>query len=142
MKYPKKLKLYCPFCKKHTEHTVEIAKKRTRRKMAQGQRRFLRKLKGYTSFPKEKPTDREKPTKKLDEFEPDYNEYPSANEEPELTHQPSQPQEDKDKGFRMKAFLSAAALNAAVKMEAIDTMDALKIADEYYDWLRRKTFGG
>jgi large subunit ribosomal protein L44e len=66
MKYPKKLRLYCPFCKKHTEHTVEIAKKRTRRKMAQGQRRFLRKLRGYTSFPKEKPTDREKPTKKLD----------------------------------------------------------------------------
>jgi len=66
MKFPKKLRLYCPHCKKHTEHTVEIAKKKTRRKMAQGQRRFLRKMQGYTSFPKEKPTGREKPTKKLD----------------------------------------------------------------------------
>ncbi len=46
--------------------TVEIAKRRTRRKMAHGQRRFLRKLKGYTSFPKEKPKNREKPTKMLD----------------------------------------------------------------------------
>lgn len=66
MKYPKKIRLYCPYCKKHTEHSVEIAKKRTRRKMAQGQRRFLRKMLGYHSFPKENPKGREKPTKKLD----------------------------------------------------------------------------
>ena len=65
MKHPKIIKTFCPSCKKHTEHTVEMGKKRTRRTMAQGQRRYLRKLKGYTSFPRPKP-DHEKATKKLD----------------------------------------------------------------------------
>lgn len=65
MKFPKTMKTYCPNCKKHTEHTVEIGKKRPRRTMAQGQRRYLRKLKGYTSFPRSKP-DHEKATKRLD----------------------------------------------------------------------------
>ncbi|MEM5882816.1 MAG: 50S ribosomal protein L44e [Candidatus Aenigmatarchaeota archaeon] len=66
MKIPKKIRTFCPFCRKHTEHEVEIAKKRQRRTLAQGQRRFLRKMKGYGSFPKENPKGREKPTKKLD----------------------------------------------------------------------------
>lgn len=65
MKFPKTIKTYCDFCRKHTEHTVELAKKKTRRTMAQGQRRFLRKLKGYTSFPRPKP-DYEKATKRVD----------------------------------------------------------------------------
>jgi len=65
MNLPQQMKVYCKFCKKHTLHTVEIAKKKTRRKMAQGQRRYLRKLKGYTGFPRPKP-DHEKATKKLD----------------------------------------------------------------------------
>ena len=65
MKFPKNIKTFCPTCKKHTEHSVEIAKKKPRRTMAQGQRRYLRKLKGYTSFPRPKP-DCEKATKKLD----------------------------------------------------------------------------
>jgi large subunit ribosomal protein L44e len=65
MRFPKKIKTFCPTCRKHTEHTVELAKKKTRRTMAQGQRRFLRKLKGYTSFPRPKP-DYEKATKKVD----------------------------------------------------------------------------
>ena len=65
MKVPKKQRLYCPFCKKHQEHIVEQVKKKPRRKMAKGQRRFLEKLKGYGSFPRPKP-DYEKATKKLD----------------------------------------------------------------------------
>ena len=65
MKYPKTITTYCPYCKNHTEHTVELAKKKTRRDMAQGQRRVLRKLKGYGSFPRPKP-DYEKATKKVD----------------------------------------------------------------------------
>jgi large subunit ribosomal protein L44e len=65
VKFPKKVRKYCPYCRKHTEHTVELAKKKPRRKMAEGQRRFLRKLKGYGSFPREKP-DYEKPTKRVD----------------------------------------------------------------------------
>ena len=66
MKFPKKVRIFCPFCRKHTEHSVEISKKRPRRKEAQGQRRFLRKMEGYGSFPKENPKGREKPTKRVD----------------------------------------------------------------------------
>lgn len=66
MKFPKTMKTYCPHCKKHTLQEIEIAKRRTRRTLAQGQRRFLRKLKGYTSFPKENPGDRQKSTRMLD----------------------------------------------------------------------------
>ena len=66
IKYPKKVKAFCPVCGKHTVHDVEIAKKKTRRSMSHGQRIFKRKLKGYGSFPRENPKGREKPTKKLD----------------------------------------------------------------------------
>jgi large subunit ribosomal protein L44e len=65
MKFPQKINTYCPHCKKHTEHTVEVSKKRPRRALAQGQRRFLRIQKGYGSFPRPQP-DYEKSTKKLD----------------------------------------------------------------------------
>lgn len=66
MKYPKTITTFCPVCRKHTEHEVELAKKKPRRSLAQGQRRFLRKMKGYGSFPKENPKGREKPTKRVD----------------------------------------------------------------------------
>lgn len=66
MKYPKKVRIFCPYCKKHTEHTVEQAKRRTRGTMTHGQRIFKRKMRGYGSFPKENPKGREKPTRKLD----------------------------------------------------------------------------
>ncbi len=65
MKFPQKLRIYCPKCRKHTEHTVETAKKKPRRTMAHGQRIFLRKLKGYGSFPREKP-DYEKSSRRVD----------------------------------------------------------------------------
>ena len=66
MKIPKIQRRYCPKCRKHTEHTVEEAKRRPRRQDTKSQRRFLRKMKGYGSCPKENPKGREKPTKKLD----------------------------------------------------------------------------
>ena len=66
MKMPKQQRKYCPVCRKHTIHTVEEAKRHQRRTLAKGQRRFLRKMKGYGSFPKENPKGREKPTRKLD----------------------------------------------------------------------------
>ncbi|MEM5811520.1 MAG: 50S ribosomal protein L44e [Candidatus Aenigmatarchaeota archaeon] len=66
MKFPQTIRTYCVYCKKHTIHIVEISKKRPRRTLAEGQRRFLRKMKGYGSFPKENPKGREKPTKKVD----------------------------------------------------------------------------
>lgn len=65
MRVPKTQRIYCPFCRKHTQHLVERDKKKPRRKMAQGQRRYRRKLKGYGSFPRPKPS-YEKATKKLD----------------------------------------------------------------------------
>lgn len=63
---PKIQRKFCPFCKKHTEHNVEIVKKRPRSKNSKSQRSFERKLKGYGSFPKPNPQGREKPTKKVD----------------------------------------------------------------------------
>ncbi len=66
MKFPKIVRTYCPYCKKHQQHEVEIAKKRPKRSVAAGERRFKRKMKGYGSFPKEHPRGREKPTKKVD----------------------------------------------------------------------------
>jgi large subunit ribosomal protein L44e len=65
MDFPKTQKIYCPHCRMHTEHTVDLTKKKPRRAMAQGQRRYLRKLLGYTSFPRPKP-EHEKATKKTD----------------------------------------------------------------------------
>jgi|YelNatPaOPRAMG01_1025707.scaffolds.fasta_scaffold19561_5 large subunit ribosomal protein L44e len=65
MKFPKTIRTYCPYCKKHTEHKVELAKKKPRRTLAIGQRRFLRKMKGYGSFPKENPKNREKSTRRV-----------------------------------------------------------------------------
>lgn len=49
MKIPKKIRTYCPFCKKHTEHTVKEARKGKRRTLAWGQQKHLKKIKGYTS---------------------------------------------------------------------------------------------
>lgn len=65
MKFPKKVRIFCPYCKSHQIHTVERSKKKPRRKMAQGQRRVTRLKKGYGSFPRPKPS-YEKATKKVD----------------------------------------------------------------------------
>ena len=66
MKIPKLQRRFCPVCRKYTEHGIEEAKRKPRRTDSRGQRRFLRKLEGYGSFPKENPKGREKPTRKLD----------------------------------------------------------------------------
>lgn len=67
MKYPKIVRRYCPTCRKHTEFEVKREKVgRKRRTDAQGQRRFNRKLKGFGSFPRPNPKDRQKPTRKVD----------------------------------------------------------------------------
>lgn len=53
MKIPKKLRKYCPYCRKHTEHTIKLLKaSRKRGSLKAGQRRFERKLEGYGGFPK------------------------------------------------------------------------------------------
>jgi len=69
MKFPKMINTYCPTCRKHTEHTVKQAKRKgrsTAHPLSQSQRRFKRKMEGYGSFPRPKPTGEGKPTKKLD----------------------------------------------------------------------------
>jgi len=65
MEVPKNQRIFCPSCRKHTDHIVDVVKKKQRRTMAQGQRRYLRKLKGYGSFPRPKP-EHEKAVKKTD----------------------------------------------------------------------------
>lgn len=57
---------YCPYCRKHTPHTVKKVSGRKKTSASSGQRRFLRKMTGFGSFPKSNPKGREKPTKKLD----------------------------------------------------------------------------
>jgi len=69
MKFPKTIKTFCPHCRKHTKHTVKVQKKRARSSAhprSKAQLRFLRKMKGYGSFPRPNPKGEGKATKKLD----------------------------------------------------------------------------
>lgn len=69
MKFPKIVKTYCPYCKKHTEHAVKQTKRKGRGKAhpnSQSQKRFQRKMEGYGSFPRPNPKGEGKPTKKVD----------------------------------------------------------------------------
>lgn len=65
MKLPRKVKRYCPSCKKHNVHEVERVKKRRASEFKWGQRRFRRVTAGYRGFPRPKPEGREKPTKRV-----------------------------------------------------------------------------
>ncbi len=49
MKFPKRIRTYCPRCKTHTIHTVSVYKHGKRRSIAEGQRRYVRKQEGYGS---------------------------------------------------------------------------------------------
>jgi len=49
MKVPREIRTYCPRCRKYTVHTVSLYKPGKRRSLAEGQRRYLAKLKGYGS---------------------------------------------------------------------------------------------
>ncbi len=67
MNIPKTQKRYCPYCKKHTEHTIrKVSAKKVRGLLSHGQRIFKRKMKGFGSYPRTNPKGRSKPTKKLD----------------------------------------------------------------------------
>jgi large subunit ribosomal protein L44e len=66
MKFPKKIRMFCPSCKKHQLHTVELSKKRKKRALASGERRFHRLMRGYGSFPRPNPKGREKSTRRVD----------------------------------------------------------------------------
>ncbi len=49
MRFPKRIRTYCPRCNTHTIHTVQVYKHGKRRTMSEGQRRYLRKQEGYGS---------------------------------------------------------------------------------------------
>ena len=65
MQKPRKIKRYCPKCKKHTVHAIEKVKKRRASELKQGQRRFRRVMRGYRGFPRPKPEGREKTSRRL-----------------------------------------------------------------------------
>ena len=64
-RYPKVIITYCPRCGTHTPHSVAIYKHGKRRTLAQGERRYRAKNKGYGS--KRKPEQKRfaKTTKKV-----------------------------------------------------------------------------
>ncbi len=47
MKFPKEIRTYCPFCRKHTLHRVKLASKGRPRTLAEGNRKHEEKLKGH-----------------------------------------------------------------------------------------------
>ena len=47
MKIAKEIMSYCPFCKKHTKHTVKTYTKKAQRGQSLGTRRHNRAIKGY-----------------------------------------------------------------------------------------------
>ncbi|WP_440059930.1 50S ribosomal protein L44e [Thermogladius sp. 4427co] len=65
MKIPKVIVTYCPRCKRHTEHIVTIYKHGKRRSLAEGERRYARKKKGYGSKRKAEQKRFAKTTKKV-----------------------------------------------------------------------------
>ena len=62
---PRKIKRFCPSCKKHTIHEVDRIKKRKASELKQGQRRFRRVMRGYRGFPRPKPEGREKTSRRV-----------------------------------------------------------------------------
>jgi large subunit ribosomal protein L44e len=70
MKFPKKIRAYCPKCRKHTVHNVKMAKKRVRgtaHPNAQAAHRKDRHKRGYGGHGKySKPAAGKKPTQKVD----------------------------------------------------------------------------
>ncbi|NIQ05409.1 MAG: 50S ribosomal protein L44e [Candidatus Korarchaeota archaeon] len=47
MKFPSKIRTYCPYCRKHTEHRVRRERKGKPRGLAEGQRRAKREKQGH-----------------------------------------------------------------------------------------------
>lgn len=62
---PKKLRTYCPSCRKHTEHRVSQLKKRSARPSSWGQRQFGRVTAGYGSQPRSEQKKFAKTSKKV-----------------------------------------------------------------------------
>ena len=65
MKYPRTIRTYCNRCRQHTEFGVSIYKKGRDRNLAEGNRRYKRKQKGYGGQVKPRQRKTAKTTKKL-----------------------------------------------------------------------------
>ena len=52
MKMPKEIMANCPYCKVHKKHKVLVVKRKERGTLSEGQRRYLRVIKGYRGFPR------------------------------------------------------------------------------------------
>ncbi|RLJ09814.1 MAG: 50S ribosomal protein L44e [Candidatus Aenigmatarchaeota archaeon] len=70
MEFPKKIKTLCPKCRRHTTHTVKLAKRKPRGSAhpnAKSMRQKERKKRGYGGHGKfSKPATGKKPTQKVD----------------------------------------------------------------------------
>lgn len=64
MKVPNTITTFCPKCEKHIEHSVSLYKKGRDRSLAQGNRRYKRKQKGYGGQTRPVPRKTAKTTKK------------------------------------------------------------------------------
>ena len=64
MEVPKYINTYCPKCRRHTKHLVQLYKPGKRRSLAEGERRYERKKKGYGSKRKPEQKRTAKVTKK------------------------------------------------------------------------------
>lgn len=70
MKFPKAINTYCPHCKKHTQHTVKLVKKKARgsahpnSKANRAKNRWKRGYGGHGKY--SKPAVGKKPTQKVD----------------------------------------------------------------------------
>jgi large subunit ribosomal protein L44e len=52
MKIPDKIRTNCPFCNKHTEHNVKVARKGKERSMNRGRRKFEEVKRGFGGMPR------------------------------------------------------------------------------------------
>lgn len=52
MKYPRQIRRYCPTCRAHTLQKVAVYKKGKDKTVVEGTRRFIKKKRGYGSFPR------------------------------------------------------------------------------------------
>jgi len=55
MKIPKEIMAYCPYCRKHTTHTVKLYSKKPERWLNIGRRRHERAIRGHVGSVEPKP---------------------------------------------------------------------------------------
>ncbi|MEM3791468.1 MAG: hypothetical protein QXL16_01940 [Candidatus Micrarchaeaceae archaeon] len=58
MKINKEINTYCPYCNKHTPHTVRLASRGPQRGLSKGTRRHERAIKGYVGSVEPKPSNK------------------------------------------------------------------------------------